>query len=96
MKKSFWVYILASKKNGTLYIGCTGHIERRIYEHKNKLNPGFTSRYNVTRFVYAEEYYTAYEAIRREKQMKKWKREWKLRLINEANPEWHDLYDYIL
>jgi putative endonuclease len=92
----YYVYILASKKNGTLYIGVTDNLIKRVYEHKNNLVKGFTQKYNVHNLVYYEEYENIYEAITREKRMKKWKREWKIDLIEKLNPEWKDLYDEIL
>ena len=85
------IYILASKRNGTLYTGVTNDLERRIVEHKTKLLPGFTEKYEVTKLVYCEEIPSATSAIAREKQIKKWNRKWKLRLIEECNPEWKDL-----
>ncbi len=85
------IYILASKRNGTLYTGVTNDLERRIVEHKTKLLPGFTEKYEVTKLVYCEEIPSATSAIAREKQIKKWNRKWKLRLIEERNPEWKDL-----
>ena len=94
--KQCYVYILASKKNGTLYIGVTSDLVKRIYEHKQKLIDGFTKEYNVHALVYFESYKDIKEAILREKQMKKWNRKWKIRLIEEKNPEWKDLYDEIL
>ena len=87
----FYVYILASKRNGTIYIGATDDIERRVKEHKTKLNPSFTSKYNIDLLVYFEEYETAEEAFTRERQMKKWNRAWKLKLIEKDNPTWKDL-----
>jgi putative endonuclease len=90
---SYWVYILASKQNGTLYVGVTSDIARRIYEHKTGSVPGFTKRYNVTRLVHAEEFDNISDAIEREKCLKNWRREWKLDLIESQNPEWKDLYD---
>ena len=89
--KSYWVYILASKRNGTLYIGVTNNIERRLYEHKSGLNEGFTKKYGVKQLVYYEEFNDISKAIRTEKRMKKWKRKWKLDLIESENPEWNDL-----
>lgn len=89
--KSFYVYILASKRNGTLYIGVTNNIQRRIYEHKNNLIDGFTKNYSVHRLVYYEETNDSKSAIAREKQLKHWNREWKLRLIEEKNKDWNDL-----
>ena len=86
-----YVYILASKKNGTLYIGVTSDIERRIAEHKAGLIPGFTQKYNVNMLVFLEEYQSTKEAIEREKQLKNWRRSWKIALIEKTNPEWRDL-----
>jgi len=94
--KQYYVYILASKKNGTLYIGVTGDLVKRIYEHKQKIIDGFTKEHNVHALVYYEHYSESEEAILREKQMKKWNRKWKIRLIEEKNPEWKDLYNEIL
>ena len=93
--KIFYVYILASKRNGTLYLGVTSNLVSRVYEHKNDLNEGFTKRYGVHRLVYYEQCADAKSAIRREKQLKFWHRAWKIRLIEETNPEWKDLYDDI-
>lgn len=87
----YFVYILASKQNTVLYIGVTNDIERRVLEHKNKINKGFTSRYNVDKLVYFEEYTNINEAIKREKQLKKWNRQWKIDLIEKINPDWKDL-----
>jgi putative endonuclease len=94
--KQYYVYILASKKNGTLYIGVTSDLAKRIYEHKQKLIDGFTKEYNVCALVYYEHHNEIEEAILREKQMKKWNRKWKIRLIEEKNPEWKDLYNEIV
>jgi len=93
MDKQFYVYILASKRNGTLYIGVTSNLLQRVWQHKEKLVDGFTKKYGVTRLVYYEPHPGAESAIIREKQMKKWRRVWKLRLIESRNPEWRDLYD---
>jgi len=90
------VYILASKRNGTLYTGVTSDLRKRIYEHKNGLVPGFTRRFEVHLLVYYEVHTSMREAIIREKQIKKWKRAWKIELIEEGNPEWRDLYDEIV
>ncbi len=90
------VYILASKRNGTLYTGVTGNLPRRVYEHKNNLVEGFTSKYQVHHLVYFEQCEDMTSAITREKQLKKWNRKWKLRLIEERNPEWKDLYEDLL
>lgn len=92
MEKSYYVYILATEKNGTLYIGVTNDLIRRVYEHKHKLNKGFSSEYNISKLVYFETYSYIDEAIAREKQLKKWNRNWKLRLVEENNPNWRDLY----
>lgn len=94
--KSYFVYILASKKNGTLYVGVTNDICRRVYEHKEKLVAGFTEKYNVSKLVYVEEFDNINEALHREKCIKKWNRKWKLRIIEEQNPDWNDLYENIL
>ncbi|PCJ26010.1 MAG: excinuclease ABC subunit C [Flavobacteriales bacterium] len=89
--KTFYVYILASKRNGTLYIGLTNNIERRMLEHKTKVNKGFSSKYNVKLLVYFEEFESYVDASTRERQMKKWRRLWKLNLIEKDNPDWKDL-----
>ena len=91
-EKLYYLYILASMKNGTLYIGETNNLLRRVYEHKNDLVDGFTKKYKVHKLVYYEEINDAYAAIQREKQMKKWKRQWKIDLFEKSNPEWKDLY----
>ena len=91
--KSYFVYILASARNGTLYIGVTNNLERRMYEHSHHLQPVFTDMYNVTRLVYFEETSSVEVAIAREKQLKNWRRAWKLELIEKENPEWRDLAD---
>lgn len=90
---SAYVYILASKRNGTLYIGVTNNIARRVFEHKNDLREGFTKKYKVHILVYVELYSDIRDAIIREKQLKKWNCAWKIRLIEEMNPEWQDLYE---
>lgn len=87
------VYILASRPNGTLYIGVTSDLYGRMAEHKQGLTEGFTNKHGVTRLVYYEMHETMDEAIRREKQLKKWNRLWKLRIIEEVNPEWLDLFE---
>lgn len=91
--KSYVVYILASKRNGTLYTGFSGAFEERVYQHKSEAIEGFTSRYKVKRLVYYEQCADAYTAIQREKQLKKWNGAWKIRLIEKHNPEWQDLYN---
>ncbi|MCP4562244.1 MAG: GIY-YIG nuclease family protein [Bosea sp.] len=88
----FHVYLLASGQHGTLYLGVTRNLARRVHEHKSKVLPGFSRRYGIDRLVWYEEYPTAIEAIEREKDMKKWRRDWKVRLIEEQNPLWADLY----
>ncbi|WP_339864386.1 GIY-YIG nuclease family protein [Paremcibacter congregatus] len=95
MAKGGYVYILSSKRNGTLYIGVTNNLVRRVYEHKNNLLPGFTQDYSVHHLVWYEQHKAMEEAIQREKQIKKWNRKWKLRLIEEFNADWHDLYQDI-
>ena len=87
----YYIYILASQKNGTLYIGVTNDLERRVFEHKQKINEGFTSKYDVTRLVYFESFQYINDAILREKRLKKWNRQWKINLIEEENIEWNDL-----
>lgn len=94
--KIFYVYILASKQNGTLYIGVTSDLIKRVWEHKKKLMDGFTTRYDVSKLVYFEQTNDVDSAIRREKKLKAWKREWKLELIEKDNPGWEDLYDTLL
>ena len=91
MTKTYYVYILASKRNGTLYVGVTNDLQRRLYEHKNNLVEGFTSRYNVHKLVYYEEVDDIQTALQREKQFKRWTRKWKIELIEKENPDWHDL-----
>lgn len=89
--RSYWVYILASKRNGTLYIGVTNDLIRRVYEHRHGIVDGFTKKYGVHRLVHYEEAGDIDVAIWREKCLKKWNRRWKLRLIESTNPEWRDL-----
>ncbi|HID69710.1 MAG TPA: GIY-YIG nuclease family protein [Desulfobacterales bacterium] len=97
MIKQFYVYILASKRNGTLYIGMTSNLPQRIWQHKNNQIEGFSKKYDVKKLVYFELHDAAENAITREKQLKKWNRAWKLKLIEEDNnPHWKDLYDMIL
>ncbi|MEN6467591.1 MAG: GIY-YIG nuclease family protein [Smithella sp.] len=95
MQQSY-VYILASQKNGTLYIGVTSDLVKRVYEHKQNLANGFSKKYNVHDLVYYEVHAEIEKAITREKQIKKWNREWKLKLIEEKNPGWKDLYDEVV
>jgi putative endonuclease len=89
------VYVLASKRNGTLYIGVTSDLTKRVWEHKNDLVEGFTKRYSVHRLIWYELHNSMESAIKREKSMKEWKRAWKLELIESANPDWEDLYHRI-
>ena len=90
--KVYSVYILASQKNGTLYIGRSENLANRISDHKNKNVEGFTKRYDVTKLVYFENFDNAIDAAEREKRLKKWKREWKIKLIQTSNADWQDLY----
>jgi putative endonuclease len=95
VEKCYWVYILASRIGGTLYIGVTNNLVRRIYEHREGLLEGFTKQYGVHRLVYFEQFDSIEEAILREKRLKKWNRAWKVQLIEEDNPNWDDLYPRI-
>jgi putative endonuclease len=90
--KKFFVYIMASHRNGTLYIGVTSDLVKRVYEHKNDLANGFTKKYGVHTLVWYERSSSFEAATTREKQLKKWNRIWKLRIIEQMNPEWRDLY----
>jgi putative endonuclease len=92
----YYVYLLASQKDGTLYVGVTRDLVRRVYEHKEKIIPGFTSRYGVDRLVWFECYDDPTSAITREKELKKWRRAWKIELIESTNPDWRDLYSDII
>ncbi len=96
MKNQPTVYIMASKRNGTLYVGVTSDLIKRVWEHKNGLAEGFTKRYKVHHLVWYELHETMESAIQRERQMKEWKRKWKLGLIEKMNPTWKDLYDDIV
>jgi putative endonuclease len=86
---------MSSKPNGTLYIGVTNDLLRRVQEHKEKIKPGFSKKYNVINLVYYEVFEDIYEAITREKRLKKWNRQWKLELISKFNPQWKDLFNEI-
>jgi len=88
----YFVYILASKRNGTLYIGVTNNLLERVRQHKCNYVEGFTKKYSVHNLVYYEVYKDIHSAIAREKRMKKWKREWKIKLLEKSNPNWDDLY----
>ncbi len=92
----YYFYMLASKNHGALYTGVTNNLVRRTYEHKEHIMPGFTSKYMVHKLVYYEIYSDIRDAIEREKQVKKWNRVWKERLIGNFNPNWNDLYDKII
>ena len=94
--KRYFVYMLSSKPNGTLYVGITNDIIKRVWEHKNKFVEGFTKKYNINTLVYFEEHDDPASAILREKRLKSWKRNWKIKLIEETNPEWRDLYNQII
>ncbi|HZR34137.1 MAG TPA: GIY-YIG nuclease family protein [Nevskia sp.] len=94
-EKAFWVYILASARNGTLYTGVTSDLIKRIWQHKNDEVGGFTKQYQVHNLVWFERHENAESAIAREKQIKEWKRKWKLELIESGNPTWRDLYHEI-
>jgi len=93
MSNYYYVYIMASKKNGTLYIGVTSDLLRRAYEHRNDLINGFSKKYGVHRLVYYEQLEDINSAIKREKNLKKWNRKWKINLIEKLNPNWDDLYN---
>jgi len=92
MDKDYYVYVLASQRNGALYVGVTSNLLKRIWEHKNKAMEGFTQKYSVNKLVYFEQYSDPENAIKREKRLKKYNRQWKLELIEKENPEWRDLY----
>jgi len=91
-----YVYILANKRNGTLYVGVTNDLIRRVYEHRNDFVQGFTRKYGVHRLVYFEQCEDFDSALQREKRIKEWKRKWKVELIETGNPEWKDLYEEIV
>ena len=96
MDKHYYTYILASKKNGTLYVGVTSDLIKRVYQHRNNLVAGFTSKYRVHRLVYFEQHRDVLSAIQREKRLKEWQRKWKLVLIEKHNAQWRDLYSEIV
>ncbi len=91
INSQYYIYILTNNKNRTLYIGVTNNIERRVYEHKTKLNDGFTKKYGLDKLIYLEAFFNINDAIKREKNIKKWKRQWKIELIEKENPNWNDL-----
>ena len=94
--KTYWVYIMCSQRNGTLYTGVTNNLGRRIYEHKTGDTTGFTKKYGVSRLIYMELFHSIEEAIIREKCIKKWNRSWKINLIESNNPQWKDLSSELL
>ena len=96
MSKQPAVYILSSKRNGTLYVGVTSDLAKRVWEHKNNLVEGFTNRYGVHQLVWFELHESMESAIKREKRLKDWKRKWKVQLIEKINPDWEDLYPAII
>jgi putative endonuclease len=96
MPKKGYLYILASRRNGTLYVGVTSDLIKRIEEHRQKLVDGFTKKYEITNLVYFESFEDIRDAIVRERQIKEWKRKWKTELIQSVNPYWRDLYEDIL
>jgi putative endonuclease len=94
--RQYYVYILASKRNGTLYTGVTNNLLKRVDEHKKNVVRGFTRKYHVHRLVYFEMYSDVRDAITREKRIKKWKRQWKIQLIEKSNPQWKDLWSDVV
>lgn len=96
IKRSYNVYIMASKRNGTLYVGLTSNLAQRIWQHKQGTFDGFTKKYNVKLLMYYEIYQEINTAIEREKRLKKWNRKWKIELIEKDNPQWKDLYDNLI
>jgi len=92
---TYYLYIMTSKKNGTLYVGLTNNLIRRAYERKNDLIEGFTKKYGVHKLVYYEQTNDIHNAIQREKELKKWNRQWKINLIEKFNPNWNDIYDVL-
>ena len=96
MDKTYYIYILSNKPNGTLYIGVMSDLVKRVYQHKNKNFAGFTSKYDVNQLVYFEWGYGAEGAILREKELKRWRRSWKITLIERENPSWNDLYPQMI
>ena len=95
MERTYHVYVLASRRNGTLYVGVTGNLAARVWQHRNGTADGFTKRYKINRLVHAEPFADVNEAIAREKALKKWRRAWKLELIERDNPQWLDLFEVI-
>jgi putative endonuclease len=95
MNKQYYVYILTKGRNSTFYVGMTSNLAKRIWEHKNKVGDGFTKKYNIDLLVYYEVFDDPENAIKREKRLKKWNRAWKMKIIEEKNPNWDDLYEQI-
>jgi putative endonuclease len=93
---AYFVYIMASQRHGTMYIGVTNNLIRRVYEHREKITPGFTSKYNVNRLVWFDQTDSIEAAIQHEKRLKHWQRAWKIEMIEKANPQWEDLYSSLL
>ncbi len=92
MDREYYTYIIASKKRGTLYVGSTNNLSRRIWEHKHEINEGFSKGYNIKKLVYYESFLVYAQAAQREKRLKRWLRAWKIELIESSNPNWKDLY----
>ncbi|WP_024339553.1 GIY-YIG nuclease family protein [Bradyrhizobium japonicum] len=92
---AYYVYILASRRDGAIYVGITNDLVRRVYEHRIKAVPGFTAKYNITQLVWFEVYDDPISAISRERELKRWKRAWKIQLIEKDNPNWNDVYESI-
>lgn len=95
MTKQYYVYILAKARNSTFYVGMTSDLRKRVWEHKNEIADGFTQKYKIKTLVYYEVFEDPENAIKREKRLKKWNRTWKMRVIEDMNPDWKDLYDEI-
>lgn len=95
MEKQFCVYMMSNHKHGTLYIGVTSDLIKRVWQHKNRVYEGFTAKYELDKLVYFEQHSNAESAIKREKRLKSYLRQWKIDLIERDNPQWNDLYDYI-
>jgi len=93
MERCFWIYIVTDKPYGTLYVGVTNDLARRMWEHREGVYKGFTKKYGLKRLVYYEDHATALEAIAREKAIKKWNRDWKKQAIEKFNPSWRDMYE---
>ena len=94
--KTFFIYILTNQQNGILYVGVTSNLLKRVWEHKNKVVEGFTEKYSVNRLVYYEQTIDVQVALQREKTLKRWKRDWKIELIEKENPDWKDLYEALI